>query len=120
MNTFDTSAFKCLLLTSVISPDGFRWFEVIRCCLCGSRGTHRKCSGLKVDTIDWACSDCINATDGKGLTWQVCGLFVGKIIQLMVFSTAASLVASPQGGQKRSLLSKRHLSPMPSPIGYKR
>ncbi|XP_015248024.1 PREDICTED: G2/M phase-specific E3 ubiquitin-protein ligase [Cyprinodon variegatus] len=73
------------------------WFEVIRCCLCGSRGTHRKCSGLQVDTRDWACSDCINATDGK-----------------------ASLVASPQGGQKRSLLSKRHLSPMPSPIGCKR
>ncbi|KAM4723343.1 G2/M phase-specific E3 ubiquitin-protein ligase isoform 2-T2 [Anableps anableps] len=73
------------------------WFEVIRCCLCGSRGTHRKCSGLKLDTTDWACIDCINATDGK-----------------------ASLVASPQSGQKRSLLSKRHLSPMPSSLGFKR
>uniref|UniRef100_A0A3Q2FLA8 G2/M-phase specific E3 ubiquitin protein ligase n=1 Tax=Cyprinodon variegatus TaxID=28743 RepID=A0A3Q2FLA8_CYPVA len=75
MNTFDTSACKCFLLTCEISPGGFRWFEVIRCCLCGSRGTHRKCSGLQVDTRDWACSDCINATDGKGLTWQVSGLF---------------------------------------------
>ncbi|XP_036006739.1 G2/M phase-specific E3 ubiquitin-protein ligase [Fundulus heteroclitus] len=73
------------------------WFEVIRCCLCGSTGTHRKCSGLKLDTRDWACTDCINATDGK-----------------------ASLVASPQGGQRRSLLSKRHLSPMPSPLSFKR
>ncbi|XP_047200795.1 G2/M phase-specific E3 ubiquitin-protein ligase isoform X4 [Girardinichthys multiradiatus] len=73
------------------------WFEVIRCCLCGSRGTHRKCSSLKLDTTDWACTDCINATDGK-----------------------ASLVASPQGSHKRSLLSKRHLSPMPSPLDYKR
>ncbi|XP_027891548.1 G2/M phase-specific E3 ubiquitin-protein ligase isoform X1 [Xiphophorus couchianus] len=73
------------------------WFEVIRCCLCGSRGTHRKCSNLKLDTTDWACIDCINATDGK-----------------------ASLVASPQSGQKRSLLSKRHLTPMPSPLDCKR
>lgn len=73
------------------------WFEVIRCCLCGSRGTHRKCSGLKLDTTDWACTDCINATDGK-----------------------ASLVGSPQGGRKRSLLSRRHLSPMPSPLACKR
>uniref|UniRef100_A0A3Q4BEQ2 Uncharacterized protein n=1 Tax=Mola mola TaxID=94237 RepID=A0A3Q4BEQ2_MOLML len=43
------------------------WFEVIRCRLCGSRGTHRKCSGLKVVTRHWACSDCTQATDGKGL-----------------------------------------------------
>ncbi|XP_039641028.1 G2/M phase-specific E3 ubiquitin-protein ligase [Perca fluviatilis] len=69
------------------------WFEVIRCRLCGSRGTHRKCSALKLDTRDWACSDCTQATDGK-----------------------ASLVASPQGGQRRSLLSKRHLSPLHSPL----
>ncbi|XP_070776943.1 G2/M phase-specific E3 ubiquitin-protein ligase [Enoplosus armatus] len=73
------------------------WFEVIRCRLCGSGGTHRKCSGLKLDTSDWACSDCTQATDGK-----------------------ASLVASPQGGQRRSLLSKRHLSPMHSSISCKR
>ncbi|XP_026194631.1 G2/M phase-specific E3 ubiquitin-protein ligase isoform X2 [Anabas testudineus] len=63
------------------------WFELIRCQLCGSRGTHRKCSGLRLDTRNWACTDCTQATDGK-----------------------ASLVASPQGGQRRSLLSKRHLS----------
>uniref|UniRef100_A0A665TPK4 G2/M-phase specific E3 ubiquitin protein ligase n=1 Tax=Echeneis naucrates TaxID=173247 RepID=A0A665TPK4_ECHNA len=43
------------------------WFEVIRCQLCGSKGTHRKCSGLMLDTGDWACSDCTQATDGKGL-----------------------------------------------------
>ncbi|XP_049918248.1 G2/M phase-specific E3 ubiquitin-protein ligase [Epinephelus moara] len=73
------------------------WFEVIRCRLCGSRGTHRKCSGLKVDTRDWACNDCTQATDGK-----------------------ASLVASPQGGQRRSLLSKRYLSPIRSSISCKR
>ncbi|XP_028251337.1 G2/M phase-specific E3 ubiquitin-protein ligase [Parambassis ranga] len=73
------------------------WFEVIRCRLCGSRGTHRKCSGLKVDTTDWACTECTQATDGK-----------------------ASLVASPQGVQRRSLLSKRHLSPIHSAISCKR
>ncbi|XP_042356642.1 G2/M phase-specific E3 ubiquitin-protein ligase [Plectropomus leopardus] len=73
------------------------WFEVIRCRLCGSTGTHRKCSGLKVDTSDWACCDCTQATDGK-----------------------ASLVTSPQGGQRRSLLSKRRLSPIVSSISCKR
>nr|XP_046269770.1 G2/M phase-specific E3 ubiquitin-protein ligase isoform X2 [Scatophagus argus] len=73
------------------------WFEVIRCRLCGSRGTHRKCSGLKVDTRDWACRDCTQATDGK-----------------------ASLVASPQGGPTRSLLSKRHLSSIHTHIHSKR
>ncbi|XP_029316474.1 G2/M phase-specific E3 ubiquitin-protein ligase [Cottoperca gobio] len=66
-------------------------FEVIRCRLCGSRGTHRKCSGLELDTSDWACSDCTQATDGK-----------------------ASLVASPQQRQRKSLLAKRHLSPIHS------
>lgn len=45
---------------------GSRWFQVIRCRLCGSKGTHRKCSGLKLDTHDWACTDCTKATDGKG------------------------------------------------------
>ncbi|XP_072221279.1 G2/M phase-specific E3 ubiquitin-protein ligase [Leuresthes tenuis] len=73
------------------------WFEVIRCRLCGSRGTHRKCSGLKLDTRDWACSDCTKATDGR-----------------------ACLVTSPQRGQRRSLLSKRHLSPIHSSVTCKR
>ncbi|XP_042243967.1 G2/M phase-specific E3 ubiquitin-protein ligase [Thunnus maccoyii] len=73
------------------------WFEVIRCRLCGSRGTHRKCSGLKLYTTDWPCTDCTQATDGK-----------------------ASLVASPQGGPRRSLLSKRHLSSIHSSISCKR
>ncbi|XP_041668056.1 G2/M phase-specific E3 ubiquitin-protein ligase [Cheilinus undulatus] len=73
------------------------WFEVIRCRLCGSGGTHRKCSGLTLDTKDWACSDCTQATDGK-----------------------ASLVVSPQGGPKRSLLSKRRTSSIHSTISCKR
>ncbi|XP_041827269.1 G2/M phase-specific E3 ubiquitin-protein ligase [Melanotaenia boesemani] len=73
------------------------WFEVIRCQLCGSKGTHRKCSGLKFNTRDWTCSDCTKATDGK-----------------------ASLVTSPQVVQKRSLFSKRHLSPIHSSISCKR
>uniref|UniRef100_A0A3P8T310 G2/M-phase specific E3 ubiquitin protein ligase n=1 Tax=Amphiprion percula TaxID=161767 RepID=A0A3P8T310_AMPPE len=42
------------------------WFEVIRCRLCGSTGTHRRCSELQVDTRDWACSECTQATDGRG------------------------------------------------------
>ncbi|KAM7403780.1 hypothetical protein PAMA_004287 [Pampus argenteus] len=73
------------------------WFEVIRCRLCGSRGTHRKCSELKLNTTDWPCTDCTQATDGK-----------------------ASLVTSPQGGSRRNLLSKRHLSSIHSSISCKR
>nr|XP_057946429.1 G2/M phase-specific E3 ubiquitin-protein ligase-like [Doryrhamphus excisus]XP_057946430.1 G2/M phase-specific E3 ubiquitin-protein ligase-like [Doryrhamphus excisus] len=73
------------------------WFEVIRCRLCGSRGTHRKCSGLKLDTRDWACPECSKATDGK-----------------------ASLVASPQRVPRRRLLSKRRQPSAPSPISSKR
>ncbi|XP_071403247.1 G2/M phase-specific E3 ubiquitin-protein ligase, partial [Centroberyx affinis] len=73
------------------------WFELVRCRLCGSRGTHRRCSELAVDTRDWACLDCTQATDGK-----------------------ASLVASPQGGQRRSLLSKRRLSTIHSSVSCKR
>ncbi|KAK2892291.1 G2/M phase-specific E3 ubiquitin-protein ligase isoform X1 [Channa argus] len=73
------------------------WFELIRCRLCGSRGTHKKCSGLRLDTRNWACTDCTQATDGK-----------------------ASLVASPQGGQRRTLLSKRHLCSIQSSISSKR
>ncbi|KAM9787488.1 G2/M phase-specific E3 ubiquitin-protein ligase isoform X1 [Syngnathus typhle] len=41
------------------------WFTVIRCLLCGSRGTHRKCSGLKVDAADWTCPECAKSTDRK-------------------------------------------------------
>ncbi|KAF7201219.1 G2/M phase-specific E3 ubiquitin-protein ligase [Nothobranchius furzeri] len=59
------------------------WFMVIRCCLCGSRGTHRKCSGLKLDARDWACSDCTRATNKR-----------------------AFLVTPPRAGQRRNLLSK--------------
>lgn len=73
------------------------WFEVIRCRLCGSTGTHRRCSDLQVDTRDWTCSECSRAADGR-----------------------ASLVASPQGVQRRSLLSKRHLSPLHSPVSRKK
>ncbi|XP_075883846.1 G2/M phase-specific E3 ubiquitin-protein ligase [Nelusetta ayraudi] len=73
------------------------WFRILRCCLCGSKGTHRKCSGLKSNTRDWACSDCKKSTDGR-----------------------ASLVASPQVTQRRSLLSKRHLSPLQTSVTTKR
>lgn len=45
---------------------GCRWFQVIRCQLCGSRGTHRKCWGLKLDARDWACSDCTEDAEETG------------------------------------------------------
>uniref|UniRef100_A0A672HES3 G2/M-phase specific E3 ubiquitin protein ligase n=1 Tax=Salarias fasciatus TaxID=181472 RepID=A0A672HES3_SALFA len=65
------------------------WFKVIRCQLCGSRGTHRKCSDLRLNSSDWACSVCTHRSDGR-----------------------ASLVSSPQVEQRKSLRCKRHLSPL--------
>ncbi|KAE8289557.1 G2/M phase-specific E3 ubiquitin-protein ligase [Larimichthys crocea] len=88
-------AFTCLCNNGRTHSAKSGWFELIRCRLCGSGGTHRKCSGLELDTNNWACSDCTQATDRR-----------------------ASLVASPQGGQ--SLLSKRNISPIHSPISCKR
>ncbi|XP_069573817.1 G2/M phase-specific E3 ubiquitin-protein ligase [Brachyistius frenatus] len=90
-------ALTCLCDNGRIHSAKRGWFEVIRCWLCGSRGTHRKCSGLRSDTRDWACTDCTQATDGK-----------------------ASLVVSPRAGQRRSRLSKRRLSPIYSSISCKR
>ncbi|XP_056152276.1 G2/M phase-specific E3 ubiquitin-protein ligase [Lampris incognitus] len=67
------------------------WFEILRCRLCGSRGTHRKCSELRLHTTNWACLACTQAVDGT-----------------------ASLMPrgeSPQvGGQRKSLLSKHRRS----------
>uniref|UniRef100_A0A672LWK3 G2/M-phase specific E3 ubiquitin protein ligase n=1 Tax=Sinocyclocheilus grahami TaxID=75366 RepID=A0A672LWK3_SINGR len=40
-------------------------FEIVRCKLCGSRGTHRKCSNLKLYESDWICADCTAAVEGK-------------------------------------------------------
>ncbi|KTF93332.1 hypothetical protein cypCar_00023136 [Cyprinus carpio] len=41
------------------------YFEIVRCKLCGSRGTHRKCSNLKLYESDWICADCKAAVEGK-------------------------------------------------------
>ncbi len=43
----------------------FRYFEIVCCKLCGSRGTHRKCSNLKLYESDWICADCKAADEGK-------------------------------------------------------
>ncbi|XP_074548313.1 G2/M phase-specific E3 ubiquitin-protein ligase [Halichoeres trimaculatus] len=90
-------ALACLCTNGRTHSAKTGWFEVIRCRLCGSGGTHRKCSGLQLDATDWACSDCTQNTDGR-----------------------ASLVSSPQGGQRRSLVSKRRMSSIHSSISRKR
>ncbi|KAM6973271.1 G2/M phase-specific E3 ubiquitin-protein ligase [Aplochiton taeniatus] len=72
------------------------WFEVVRCTLCGSSGTHRKCSALSLYATNWMCEDCAMAVDGK-----------------------ASLVSgvSPQckGQRRRNRLSKQSLTSCQSP-----
>lgn len=87
---------------SCVCPEGRNhtaktgYMEIIRCRLCGSRGTHRRCSDLRLETKDWACPDCTQATDGK-----------------------PSLMASPGVLQRRSLSRRRLSSPLP-PVPNKR
>ncbi|XP_028846785.1 G2/M phase-specific E3 ubiquitin-protein ligase [Denticeps clupeoides] len=38
-------------------------FQIIRCVLCGSHGTHRKCSSLNVAENNWVCWDCKSAVE---------------------------------------------------------
>ncbi|CAL8288183.1 unnamed protein product [Gadus morhua 'NCC'] len=69
------------------------WFEIVRCRLCGSRGTHRRCSGLDLDS-SWACLDCTQTEDLR----------------------APRSVGSVQDGTpRRSRLSKRFASPSSPP-----
>ncbi|XP_062863347.1 G2/M phase-specific E3 ubiquitin-protein ligase isoform X2 [Trichomycterus rosablanca] len=39
-------------------------FEIVRCKFCGSSGTHRKCSSLKLYETNWSCADCKSAVEG--------------------------------------------------------
>lgn len=65
-----------LLLLKLEMPLLYRYFEIVRCKLCGSRGTHRKCSNLKLYESDWICADCKAAVEGKSelseLLFQIC------------------------------------------------
>ncbi|XP_073683462.1 G2/M phase-specific E3 ubiquitin-protein ligase [Garra rufa] len=40
-------------------------FEIVRCKMCGSRGTHRRCSNLRIYESDWSCADCKAAVEEK-------------------------------------------------------
>ncbi|XP_036398859.1 G2/M phase-specific E3 ubiquitin-protein ligase [Megalops cyprinoides] len=40
-------------------------WHIVRCTLCGSRGTHRKCSSLRFNS-SWTCEDCRHALSGDG------------------------------------------------------
>ncbi|KAK3563098.1 hypothetical protein QTP86_016333 [Hemibagrus guttatus] len=40
------------------------FFEIVRCKFCGSSGTHRKCSSLKLYATAWSCDDCKAAVEG--------------------------------------------------------
>ncbi|CAN9501943.1 unnamed protein product [Ophioblennius macclurei] len=90
-------AFSCLCADGRSHSAAHGWFQVIRCQLCGSRGTHRKCSHLRLNSNDWACSECTQRSDGRAL-----------------------LVSSPQVKQGKSLRCKRRLSPLRPPISSKK
>ncbi|KAI5616452.1 G2/M phase-specific E3 ubiquitin-protein ligase, partial [Silurus asotus] len=47
---------------SYSAQSGF--FEIVRCKFCGSSGTHRKCSSLKLYETNWSCDDCNAAVEG--------------------------------------------------------
>ncbi|GAA6103145.1 G2/M phase-specific E3 ubiquitin-protein ligase [Tachysurus ichikawai] len=40
------------------------FFVIVRCTFCGSSGTHRKCSSLKLYDTNWSCDDCKAAVEG--------------------------------------------------------
>ncbi|CAB1335428.1 unnamed protein product [Coregonus sp. 'balchen'] len=94
---------KCLSHNGRTCSSRTGWFQILRCALCGSSGTHRKCASLKLDETNWACEDCAAAVDGT--------------------ASLARHTDSPQpGGQRRSRSSKRSLTltPRQSPIVCKR
>ncbi|CAB1335426.1 unnamed protein product, partial [Coregonus sp. 'balchen'] len=55
---------KCLSHNGRTCSSRTGWFQILRCALCGSSGTHRKCASLKLDETNWACEDCAAAVDG--------------------------------------------------------
>ncbi|XP_070984324.1 G2/M phase-specific E3 ubiquitin-protein ligase-like [Oncorhynchus clarkii lewisi] len=94
---------KCLSHSGRTYSSRTGWFQILRCALCGSSGTHRKCGSLKLDETNWACEDCAGSVDGT--------------------ASLPRHTDSPQpGGQRRSRTSKRSLTltPRQSPIVCKR
>uniref|UniRef100_A0AAY5EMW2 PHD-type domain-containing protein n=1 Tax=Electrophorus electricus TaxID=8005 RepID=A0AAY5EMW2_ELEEL len=55
---------SCLKGRSYSAQSGI--FEIVRCKFCGSSGTHRKCSSLKLYESNWSCVDCKAAIEGTG------------------------------------------------------
>uniref|UniRef100_A0A3P8ZHF1 G2/M-phase specific E3 ubiquitin protein ligase n=1 Tax=Esox lucius TaxID=8010 RepID=A0A3P8ZHF1_ESOLU len=78
-------------------------FQILRCMLCGSRGTHRKCASIKVFETNWACEDCAAAVDGTA-------------------SLPRHNTSPPAGDRRRNVCPKRSLNmtPRQSPIVCKR
>ncbi|XP_041703982.1 G2/M phase-specific E3 ubiquitin-protein ligase [Coregonus clupeaformis] len=94
---------KCLSHSGRTCSSRTGWFQILRCMLCGSRGTHRKCASLNAFETDWACEDCAAVVDGT--------------------ASLPRHTDSPQPpGQRRSMSSKRSLilTPCQSPIVCKR
>ncbi|NP_001003822.1 G2/M phase-specific E3 ubiquitin-protein ligase [Danio rerio] len=58
-------AVKCLCHKGREHSSQSGYFEIVLCKLCGSRGTHRKCSNIRVYEADWMCADCKTAAEGK-------------------------------------------------------
>lgn len=64
-----------------------RFFEIVRCTFCGSRGTHRKCSFLKLYETNWSCDDCKTAVEGTGeLNQTITVLLCFKDLSINVLS----------------------------------
>uniref|UniRef100_A0A4W5N1J6 G2/M-phase specific E3 ubiquitin protein ligase n=1 Tax=Hucho hucho TaxID=62062 RepID=A0A4W5N1J6_9TELE len=57
---------KCLSHSGRTNSSRTGSFQILRCMLCGSRGTHRKCASLNAFETDWACEDCAAAVDATG------------------------------------------------------
>uniref|UniRef100_A0A4W5N0J1 G2/M-phase specific E3 ubiquitin protein ligase n=1 Tax=Hucho hucho TaxID=62062 RepID=A0A4W5N0J1_9TELE len=62
---------KCLSHSGRTNSSRTGSFQILRCMLCGSRGTHRKCASLNAFETDWACEDCAAAVDATGSLFAV-------------------------------------------------
>ncbi|TRY84980.1 hypothetical protein DNTS_028856 [Danionella cerebrum] len=56
-------ATRCLSLQGRGKSSQSGYFEILRCTICGSKGTHRKCSRVNLNENDWVCTDCKAVTE---------------------------------------------------------
>lgn len=91
-------ALKCLCSDGRAFTSKTGWFQIMRCKLCGSRGTHLKCSSLKLSSSTWICEDCSAAIHCKEAL------------------PSPRLLDTPQSGEQRRGSKRQVHSPHPATV----